>query len=59
MSQVQLLQPFLALLAAVPLLGEQLDAATLLFALAVMAVVLRRQAHAGARSGRSDDRNSR
>jgi drug/metabolite transporter (DMT)-like permease len=38
-SQVQLLQPFLALLAAVPLLGEQLDAATLLFALAVAAVV--------------------
>jgi drug/metabolite transporter (DMT)-like permease len=38
-SQVQLLQPFLALLAAVPLLGESLDATTLLFALAVVAVV--------------------
>ena len=38
-SQVQLLQPFLALLAAVPLLGERLDAKTLLFALAVVAVV--------------------
>lgn len=38
-SQVQLLQPFLALLLAVPLLGERLDAATLGFALAVMAVV--------------------
>jgi drug/metabolite transporter (DMT)-like permease len=38
-SQVQLLQPFLALLAAVPLLGEKLDATTLLFALAVVAVV--------------------
>jgi drug/metabolite transporter (DMT)-like permease len=38
-SQVQLLQPFLALLAAVPLLGEKLDAATVLFALAVAAVV--------------------
>jgi drug/metabolite transporter (DMT)-like permease len=38
-SQVQLLQPFLALLAAIPLLGEKLDAATLLFALAVAAVV--------------------
>jgi drug/metabolite transporter (DMT)-like permease len=38
-SQVQLLQPFLALLAAVPLLGEKLDAATLLFALVVAAVV--------------------
>jgi drug/metabolite transporter (DMT)-like permease len=38
-SQVQLLQPFLALLAAVPLLGEKLDATTLLFAVAVAAVV--------------------
>ena len=38
-SQVQLLQPFLALLAAVPLLGETLDATTLVFALAVVAVV--------------------
>jgi drug/metabolite transporter (DMT)-like permease len=38
-SQVQLLQPFLALLFAVPILGERLDPATLGFALAVMAVV--------------------
>lgn len=38
-SQVQLLQPFLALLAAVPLLGERLEATTLAFALAVAAVV--------------------
>jgi drug/metabolite transporter (DMT)-like permease len=38
-SQVQLLQPFLALLAAVPLLGEKLEATTLFFALAVVAVV--------------------
>jgi drug/metabolite transporter (DMT)-like permease len=38
-SQVQLLQPFLALLAAVPLLGETLNAQTLVFALAVAAVV--------------------
>lgn len=38
-SQVQLLQPFLALLAAVPLLGERLQASTMLFALAVAAVV--------------------
>jgi drug/metabolite transporter (DMT)-like permease len=38
-SQVQLLQPFLALLFAVPLLGETLDPATLLFALAVLATV--------------------
>ncbi len=39
-SQVQLLQPFLALLFAVPLLGERLDLGTVAFALAVMAVVL-------------------
>ena len=39
-SQVQLLQPFLALLFAVPVLGERLEATTILFALAVMAVVL-------------------
>jgi drug/metabolite transporter (DMT)-like permease len=38
-SQVQLLQPFLALLAAVPLLGERLEPATLLFSLAVLATV--------------------
>ena len=38
-SQVQLLQPFLALLFAVPVLGERLDATTLLFAFLVMAVV--------------------
>jgi drug/metabolite transporter (DMT)-like permease len=38
-SQVQLLQPFLSILAAVPILGETIDAATCLFLLAVMAVV--------------------
>jgi drug/metabolite transporter (DMT)-like permease len=38
-SQVQLLQPFLALLFAVPVLGERLEPATLLFSLAVIAVV--------------------
>ncbi|TWO70760.1 DMT family transporter [Caenimonas sedimenti] len=38
-SQVQLVQPFLSMLFAVPLLGEQLDAVTLGFALAVIAVV--------------------
>ncbi len=38
-SQVQLVQPFLALLFAVPVLGERLDTATLAFALAVIAVV--------------------
>jgi len=38
-SQVQLVQPFLALLFAVPVLGETLDATTLLFSLAVIATV--------------------
>ncbi|EWS60228.1 carboxylate/amino acid/amine transporter [Methylibium sp. T29-B] len=38
-SQVQLLQPFVSMLAAVPLLGERLDALTLAFALAVIATV--------------------
>ena len=39
-SQVQLLQPFLALLFAVPLLGERLEPATVGFALAVLGVVV-------------------
>lgn len=38
-SQVQLVQPFLSMLFAVPLLGETLDALTLGFALAVIATV--------------------
>lgn len=38
-SQTQLLQPFLSILAAVPLLGEPLDVLTLGFALAVIATV--------------------
>lgn len=38
-SQVQLLQPFLSMLAAIPLVGEQLDATTVGFALAVIATV--------------------
>jgi drug/metabolite transporter (DMT)-like permease len=38
-SQVQLVQPFLALLFAVPVLGERLDATTVLFSLAVIATV--------------------
>ena len=38
-SQVQLVQPFLALMFAVPVLGERLDAPTVLFALAVIGVV--------------------
>ena len=38
-SQVQLLQPFLSMLFAIPLLGESLDLLTAGFGLAVMAVV--------------------
>jgi drug/metabolite transporter (DMT)-like permease len=38
-SQVQLLQPFITLLFAVPVLGERLDGITVLFALAVITVV--------------------
>ena len=38
-SQVQLVQPFLTLLFAVPVLGERLDGVTLLFSLAVIATV--------------------
>ena len=38
-SQVQLVQPFLALLFAVPVLGETLQPLTLVFSLAVIAVV--------------------
>ncbi|MDM0053698.1 DMT family transporter [Variovorax sp. J22R115] len=39
-SQTQLLQPFLSILAAVPLLGEPLDTVTLGFAAAVVATVV-------------------
>ena len=39
MSQVLLLQPFLAMFFAVPMLGEQIDALSLAFALAVVATV--------------------
>jgi drug/metabolite transporter (DMT)-like permease len=38
-SQVQLLQPFLSIVAAVPILGESVDTATCVFLLAVMGVV--------------------
>ncbi|TFZ07095.1 DMT family transporter [Ramlibacter henchirensis] len=38
-SQVQLVQPFLSMMFAVPLLGETLDGVTLAFALAVIATV--------------------
>jgi drug/metabolite transporter (DMT)-like permease len=49
-SQTQLLQPFMAILAAVPLLGESLDAMTLGFALLVVLTVFmgRRMANAPA-----------
>jgi drug/metabolite transporter (DMT)-like permease len=55
-SQVQLLQPFLALLFAVPVLGERLDAATVAFSLAVVAVVFvgRRMPVGAPRPSRSD-----
>jgi drug/metabolite transporter (DMT)-like permease len=36
---MQLLQPFISIVAAVPLLGESLDAMTVGFALAVVATV--------------------
>ena len=39
-SQVQLVQPFLALLFAVPVLGEQLEAGTVVFSLVMIGVVL-------------------
>ena len=39
-SQTQLLQPFLSILAAVPLLGEPLDLVTLAFAAAVVGTVV-------------------
>jgi drug/metabolite transporter (DMT)-like permease len=38
-SQMQLIQPFLSLLFAVPLVGERLDMLTLIFAIAVIATV--------------------
>jgi len=38
-SQVQLVQPFLALLCSVPIAGERLDPMTIVFSLAVIAVV--------------------
>ena len=38
-SQIQLLQPFLALLFAVPVLGEKLELITVMFSLAVIGIV--------------------
>ncbi|MBX3637500.1 MAG: DMT family transporter [Rubrivivax sp.] len=55
-SQVQLLQPFLALIFAVPLLGEPLEPLTLGFALAVVAIVFigrRMPVHGAASKGRA------
>ena len=55
-SQVQLLQPFLALLFAVPVLGEPLEPVTVGFALAVLAVVfLGRRMPVGQPRVRRDD----
>jgi len=56
-SQVQLVQPFLSLLFAVPVLGERLDAVTVLFALAVIGVVFVGRSmpvHAPARPARTE-----
>ncbi|MDR7150722.1 drug/metabolite transporter (DMT)-like permease [Hydrogenophaga palleronii] len=50
-SQTQLLQPFISILAAVPLLGEPLDMMTLGFALAVVATVFTGKRYAIAPSG--------
>jgi len=38
-SQIQLLQPFLGMLLTIPILGEHLDATTVIFGLAVVATV--------------------
>lgn len=46
-SQTQLLQPFFAILAAVPLLGEPLDSVTLAFAAGVVATVIAGKRFAG------------
>ncbi len=52
-SQLQLFQPFISMAAAVPLLGESLDALTLGFALAVLATVFAgRRMNAPASAGR-------
>ena len=52
-SQVQLLQPFLALLFAVPVLGERLEPLTRGLRAGGDRHRLRRQAHAGARATRA------
>ena len=54
-SQVQLVQPFLSMLFAVPLLGERLDAVTVGFGLAVIATVfLGKKMPVGTSSGRKE-----
>jgi drug/metabolite transporter (DMT)-like permease len=50
-SQMQLLQPFISIAAAVPLLGESLDVMTLGFALAVVATVFMGRRMAAPRPG--------
>ena len=55
-SQVQLLQPFLSILAAVPILGERVDAATCVFLLAVMAVVFASRRVASALPSKGDSK---
>ena len=53
-SQVQLMQPFLSMLFAVPLLGERLDAVTVGFGLAVIATVfLGKKMPVGTSNGRN------
>ncbi|WP_372658767.1 DMT family transporter [Hydrogenophaga sp.] len=50
-SQMQLLQPFISIVAAVPLLGESLDATTLGFAIAVVFTVFMGRRMAAPRPG--------
>jgi drug/metabolite transporter (DMT)-like permease len=63
-SQTQLLQPFLSILASIPILGEPLDLVTLGFAVAVVATVvigkrLSQPANANARRRRENTRQRR
>lgn len=55
-SQVQLLQPFLSIVAALPILGEAVDAATCVFLLAVMGVVFASRRVASSRSSSAPSR---
>jgi len=58
-SQLQLLQPFITMLAAVPLLGESLDAMTLGFALLVVATVFMGRRMTGPAPAGPNDNDSR